>query len=39
MAHREHLNKGKDKRTFRETAAKTKAINIAPKVSRGGTRL
>lgn len=29
----------KDKQIFKETAAKTKRINIAPKVMRGGIRL
>lgn len=29
----------KDEKIFRRTAAKTKTINIAPKVMRGGTRL
>lgn len=29
----------KDKKVFKETAAKTKKINIAPKVMRGGIRL
>lgn len=29
----------KDEKIFRNTATKTKAINVSPKVSRGGTRL
>lgn len=29
----------KDKKVFRRTAVKTKKINIAPKVMRGGIRL
>lgn len=29
----------KDRRVFRRTAVKTKKINIAPKVMRGGIRL
>lgn len=29
----------KDKQVFKQTAAKTKRINIAPKVMRGGIRL
>lgn len=29
----------KDRQVFRQTAAKTKRINIAPKVMRGGIRL
>nr|DAU30764.1 MAG TPA: hypothetical protein [Microviridae sp.] len=32
-------NARKDKQIFKETAAKTKRINIAPKVMRGGIRL
>lgn len=28
-----------DKKVFKRTAASTKKINVAPKVSRGGTRL
>lgn len=32
-------SKTKDKHIFKETAAKTKRINIAPKVMRGGIRL
>lgn len=37
--HRAPTKKTKDKKVFRRTAAKTKAINITPKVMRGGTRL
>lgn len=29
----------KDKKVYRETAAKTKRINITPKIMRGGIRL
>lgn len=38
MAHRQHTS-GNDKKIFRNTAAKTKAINLAPKIMRGGIRL
>lgn len=31
--------KRKDKKVFRRTAAKSKKINIAPKIFRGGIRL
>jgi hypothetical protein len=33
------LRKRKDKRVFIRTAAKSKKINIAPKIFRGGIRL
>lgn len=36
---REKLKTAKDKKVFKRTAAKTKKINLAPKVMRGGTRL
>lgn len=39
MKHRVPLKKSKDKKIFRRTASKTKKINIAPKVMRGGIRL
>lgn len=39
MAHRIKVKKKKDTRIFKNTADKTKKINIAPKVSRGGIRL
>lgn len=39
MAYRHSLNQAKDKRKFRNTAKKTKRINIAPKISRGGFQL
>lgn len=29
----------KDRKTFRRTAVKTKKINVAPKIMRGGIRL
>ncbi len=34
-----NTNHQKDKRVFKQTAAKTKRVNIAPKVMRGGIRL
>lgn len=33
------MRKRKDKRVFNRTAAKSKKINIAPKIFRGGIRL
>lgn len=33
------MKSGKDRKVFRRTAVKTKKINIAPKVMRGGIRL
>lgn len=33
------LRKGRDKRIFRHTAERTRAINLSPRVSRGGIRL
>lgn len=33
------LRHGKDRLIFRNTAKKTRAINLSPKVSRGGIRL
>lgn len=39
MAYRKKVKKKKDNRIFRNTAMKTKKINIAPKVSRGGIML
>lgn len=39
MSYRSGTNKKTDKEVFRHTAVKTKKINIAPKVSRGGIRL
>lgn len=38
MSHRSKAGKG-DHRKFTVTAKKTKKINIAPKISRGGIRL
>lgn len=37
--HRAPTEKKKDEAIFKRTAAKTKAININPRVMRGGTRL
>lgn len=39
MAYRHKLNQSKDNRKFRNTAKKTKRINIAPRISRGGIQL
>lgn len=39
MKHRENAPKGKDQKIFRNTASKTKKINVAPKIMRGGIRL
>lgn len=39
MANRRKLHKRKDRRVYSRTAEKTKKINIAPKVMRGGIRL
>lgn len=36
---RKVMKRGKDSKVFRRTATKTKKINIAPKVMRGGIRL
>lgn len=36
---RSRMRRGKDNRVFRRTAAKSKKINISPKVFRGGIRL
>lgn len=33
------MSRGKDKRVFRQTAVKTKKVNVAPNVQRGGIRL
>lgn len=33
------MYKGSDKRVFKNTATKTKKINIEPKISRGGIKL
>lgn len=39
MAKRTPVRTGKDKKVFSNTADKTKRINIAPTIMRGGTRL
>lgn len=39
MAHRSTVRKGLDRKLFKHTAAKSKRINIMPKVMRGGIRL
>lgn len=39
MAYRKPTNKAVDNRKFRNTAKRTKRINIAPKISRGGIQL
>uniref|UniRef100_A0AAU8AWV3 DNA binding protein n=2 Tax=unclassified Microvirus TaxID=338099 RepID=A0AAU8AWV3_9VIRU len=36
---RRKMPKGKDKKVFRRTAAKSKKININPTIFRGGIRL
>lgn len=37
--HRKSVQPSHDKKIFRNTAAKTKKINLAPKIMRGGIRL
>lgn len=37
--HRAPVKPKKDQKIFKRTAAKTKAVNINPKIMRGGTRL
>lgn len=39
MNRKQVKNSGGDKKRFTRTATKTKKINIAPKISRGGIRL
>lgn len=39
MAHRSSTRKKTDRKIFRNTASKTKKMNIMPKVARGGIRL
>ena len=36
---RQKLKKGLDKHVFKRTAIRTKKVNVAPVVSRGGIRL
>lgn len=37
--HRKETQPGLDRKVFNQTARRTKKINIAPKVQRGGIRL
>lgn len=39
MSYRESRDPHRDKVAFTRTAAKTKDINVRPKIMRGGTRL
>lgn len=39
MAYRKKAKRGKDKKIFRNTAIKSKNINLSPIVPRGGIRL
>ena len=39
MSYRSKRSPGPDKRAFARTAAKTKDINVKPKIMRGGIRL
>lgn len=39
MGKRSKTNRRKDAKIYNKTAKKTKTINLAPKVMRGGTRL
>lgn len=39
MRHRKKVTQKKDNKIFIHTAMKTKKINVAPKVSRGGIQL
>lgn len=39
MKHRTTVKPRKDKKIFSHTAAKTKKINVAPRLMRGGIRL
>lgn len=36
---RKRVSKGKDRKIFSKTAAKTKKINVKPAIMRGGIRL
>lgn len=36
---RQAMRKGKDRRVFRRTAVRSKRINLAPVIMRGGIRL
>lgn len=39
MSSRKRMNPKKDSKLFRRTAVKSKKINLAPRVMRGGIRL
>lgn len=39
MAYRRKVNQNRSQKLFSRTVKSTKAVNINPKVSRGGTRL
>lgn len=39
MAYRKKVNQNRSKKLFSRTAKSTKAVNINPKVARGGIRL
>lgn len=39
MAKRKKMKTKRDKKVFKRTAAKTKQVNISPKIMRGGIRL
>lgn len=39
MAKRKKMKPKKDRKVFTNTAKKTKSMNVAPKIMRGGTRL
>lgn len=39
MAKRMRVRAGKDRRVFRNTAKKTKSLNVNPQLKRGGFRL
>lgn len=38
MKHRAPVRKSKDRKVFKNTADKTKKVNLAPKIMRGGIR-
>ena len=37
--YRKKMSASKDKKVFKQTAKKTKAVNVSPIISRGGIRL
>lgn len=39
MKHRRRAPRRRDKRVFNQTAKRTKKINLAPRIMRGGIRL